>query len=150
MTILWWKPISLPAKRPAIRSLKITTAADPRRLRPAANDHSQRMAVQRLDSISPAGASTQPISMYWSTLSRPALCLMAAALSGSSILQNGERKVAQAEREVLLAGGVINSPQLLMLSGIGDPAKLGGAFHRCPSAALRRRNEPARSYQRER
>jgi 4-pyridoxate dehydrogenase len=29
-----------------------------------------------------------------------------------------------AEREVILAGGVINSPQLLMLSGIGDPAVL--------------------------
>ena len=37
---------------------------------------------------------------------------------------NGERKVAHAEREVLLAGGVINSPQLLMLSGIGDPGEL--------------------------
>jgi 4-pyridoxate dehydrogenase len=31
---------------------------------------------------------------------------------------------AHATREVLLAGGVINSPQLLMLSGIGDPAEL--------------------------
>ena len=29
-----------------------------------------------------------------------------------------------AEREVLLAGGVVNSPQLLMLSGIGDPVEL--------------------------
>ncbi|MFM9972417.1 MAG: GMC family oxidoreductase [Burkholderiales bacterium] len=31
---------------------------------------------------------------------------------------------AHAEREILLAGGVINSPQLLMLSGVGDPAEL--------------------------
>ncbi len=31
---------------------------------------------------------------------------------------------ARADREVILAGGVINSPQLLMLSGIGDPAEL--------------------------
>ena len=30
----------------------------------------------------------------------------------------------RAEREVLLAGGVINSPQVLMLSGIGDPEEL--------------------------
>ena len=30
----------------------------------------------------------------------------------------------RAEREVLLAGGVINSPQLLMLSGIGEPEQL--------------------------
>lgn len=30
-----------------------------------------------------------------------------------------------ARREVILSGGVINSPQLLQLSGIGDPAHLG-------------------------
>jgi choline dehydrogenase-like flavoprotein len=31
----------------------------------------------------------------------------------------------RAEREVILSGGSINSPQLLMLSGIGDPDELG-------------------------
>jgi choline dehydrogenase len=35
-----------------------------------------------------------------------------------------ERHVAYAAREVLLAGGAINSPQLLQLSGIGAPAHL--------------------------
>ncbi|MFN2643940.1 MAG: GMC family oxidoreductase [Burkholderiales bacterium] len=39
--------------------------------------------------------------------------------------QGGQTRLARAEREVLLAGGVINSPQLLMLSGVGDPAELG-------------------------
>lgn len=38
--------------------------------------------------------------------------------------RNGERRVAHAEREVIVAGGVINSPQLLMLSGIGAPDEL--------------------------
>jgi choline dehydrogenase/4-pyridoxate dehydrogenase len=38
--------------------------------------------------------------------------------------RHGETITARAEREVILAGGVINSPQLLMLSGIGDPAEL--------------------------
>ena len=38
--------------------------------------------------------------------------------------QRGESRLARAEREVILAGGVINSPQLLMLSGIGDPEAL--------------------------
>ncbi|MGY8632042.1 GMC family oxidoreductase N-terminal domain-containing protein [Bradyrhizobium sp. 14AA] len=39
--------------------------------------------------------------------------------------QRGARsRLAYATGEVLLAGGVINSPQLLMLSGIGDPAHL--------------------------
>ncbi len=44
--------------------------------------------------------------------------------TGIEYLRNGERVVARAEREIILCGGVINSPQLLMLSGIGDPAQL--------------------------
>ncbi len=36
----------------------------------------------------------------------------------------GRQRVARARREVLLTAGVINSPQLLMLSGIGDPTEL--------------------------
>ncbi len=44
--------------------------------------------------------------------------------AGVEYLVGGERRTARAEREVILAGGVINSPQLLMLSGIGDPETL--------------------------
>jgi 4-pyridoxate dehydrogenase len=36
----------------------------------------------------------------------------------------GKKRTAHAAREVILSGGVINSPQLLMLSGIGDPDHL--------------------------
>ena len=43
---------------------------------------------------------------------------------GVEYLQNGERKTARAEREIILAGGAVNSPQTLMLSGIGDPDEL--------------------------
>jgi choline dehydrogenase/4-pyridoxate dehydrogenase len=43
---------------------------------------------------------------------------------GVEYLSGNERRTAQAEGEVILAGGVINSPQLLMLSGIGDPQVL--------------------------
>jgi choline dehydrogenase/4-pyridoxate dehydrogenase len=43
---------------------------------------------------------------------------------GVEYQKGGTRQVARAEREVILAGGVINSPQLLMLSGIGDPDAL--------------------------
>src|SRR5262252_6946843 len=43
---------------------------------------------------------------------------------GVEYLTGGERHTARAERNIILAGGVINSPQLLMLSGIGDPEAL--------------------------
>jgi choline dehydrogenase/4-pyridoxate dehydrogenase len=43
---------------------------------------------------------------------------------GIEYLKRGHRIRARAAREVILAAGVINSPQLLMLSGIGDPEAL--------------------------
>ena len=43
---------------------------------------------------------------------------------GVEYLKRNQKAVARADREVLVAGGVINSPQLLMLSGIGDPDEL--------------------------
>ncbi len=49
---------------------------------------------------------------------------------GVEYLQGGKLKQVRAAREVIVAGGVINSPQLLMLSGLGDPAEL--AAHRIP------------------
>ncbi|MBV9814208.1 MAG: choline dehydrogenase [Alphaproteobacteria bacterium] len=42
---------------------------------------------------------------------------------GVEYMRGGQHEIAHADREVILAGGVINSPQLLMLSGIGDPAQ---------------------------
>ena len=44
--------------------------------------------------------------------------------AGVEYVKAGETVAAQANRGVILAGGVINSPQLLMLSGIGDPDDL--------------------------
>jgi len=44
--------------------------------------------------------------------------------SGVEYIKNGATVTAHAAREVILCGGVINSPQLLMLSGIGDPDEL--------------------------
>ena len=43
---------------------------------------------------------------------------------GVEYIQGGKTKQARATREVLLAGGTLNSPQVLLLSGIGDAAKL--------------------------
>ena len=68
-------------------------------------------------------------------LSRPNLTVVVEAQATRVLLEgrrargveyrhDGKLETATAAREVILAGGVINSPQLLMLSGIGDPAAL--------------------------
>ena len=44
--------------------------------------------------------------------------------TGIAYVQGGSERVATARREVILAGGPINSPQLLKLSGIGPAAEL--------------------------
>jgi choline dehydrogenase len=46
---------------------------------------------------------------------------------GVAFLRGGVAEEARADREVILAGGTVNSPQLLMLSGIGPASELEGA-----------------------
>jgi 4-pyridoxate dehydrogenase len=68
-------------------------------------------------------------------LKRPNLTVRVGALAtrvvfaghraiGVEYLRGTAIETARAEREVVLCGGAINSPQLLMLSGIGAPAEL--------------------------
>ena len=69
-------------------------------------------------------------------LKRPNLTVQVGASASRIILDRGratgveyfcgnnELKRVAAEREVIVASGVVNSPQLLMLSGIGDPDAL--------------------------
>jgi choline dehydrogenase len=68
-------------------------------------------------------------------LTRPNLTVVAGALTRRIViergraaaveyLEGGEAKTAAADREVLLAGGSYNSPQTLMLSGIGPADEL--------------------------
>lgn len=46
--------------------------------------------------------------------------------TGVEYRQGGRRREARADREVILCGGAVNSPQLLMLSGIGRADDLAG------------------------
>ncbi|WP_102143696.1 GMC family oxidoreductase [Mycobacterium hubeiense] len=86
---------------------------------------------------------TQRRGSRWSTadaylkpvLRRPNLTLLTEATAtrvvfdgtraaGVEFAQDGTRQVVTARREVVLCGGAINSPQLLMLSGVGDRDQL--------------------------
>ena len=88
-------------------------------------------------------AVTQRRGARWSTadaylkpaLRRPNLTLHTQATAtrvlfdgrravGVEFYQLGQRRVVRASREVVLAGGAINSPQLLMLSGVGEREQL--------------------------
>jgi 4-pyridoxate dehydrogenase len=77
-------------------------------------------------------------------LARPNLVVEVGALATRIVLdgqravgieydKDGARTIVRAEREVILSGGSINSPHLLMLSGIGDPVEL--KQHDIPVAA---------------
>jgi choline dehydrogenase len=52
------------------------------------------------------------------------ICVHARRATGVEYLAAGARQIASARREVILAAGAINSPQLLQLSGVGDSARL--------------------------
>ncbi len=52
------------------------------------------------------------------------LILTGKSIDGVEFTHRGRRKTALAHRETILAGGPINSPQLLMLSGIGPAEHL--------------------------
>ncbi|HEY6557726.1 MAG TPA: GMC family oxidoreductase N-terminal domain-containing protein [Polyangiaceae bacterium] len=43
---------------------------------------------------------------------------------GVELLSGGKREVVRARREIVLSGGVVGSPQILMLSGVGPAAHL--------------------------
>ena len=57
----------------------------------------------------------QALCLNWDTNGR---------VQGVDVLHRGVKITLRAEREVLLCGGAVNSPQLLMLSGIGPAAAL--------------------------
>ncbi len=72
--------------------------------------------------LRPAVARGNVTVQTGATVSR--VILSGQKATGVEILRQGRTEQVYANREVILAGGVINSPQLLMLSGIGDPAQL--------------------------
>jgi choline dehydrogenase len=79
-------------------------------------------------------ASTSRAYLY-PAMRRPNLTVETGALTHRVLIESGKAlgveyskdgrlHTARVEREVILSGGVYNSPQLLMLSGVGDPEAL--------------------------
>ncbi|MVS98377.1 GMC family oxidoreductase [Devosia marina] len=74
-------------------------------------------------------------AFLWPALSRPNLRVLTKS-HATKVIFDGKKAVAveyvsrgttrriRATREVILCGGAVNSPQLLQLSGVGDPAHL--------------------------
>ncbi|MGA8402562.1 MAG: GMC family oxidoreductase N-terminal domain-containing protein [Stellaceae bacterium] len=66
---------------------------------------------------------------------------------GVEIIRQGVRETVWAEREVVLCGGTVNSPQLLVLSGIGPADHLTGlgipVVHDAPEVGRNLQNHPA-------
>ena len=91
----------------------------------------QPEGLARLDSTKWKGRRSSPATAHLKpALGRPNLRLETRALARRVIVEGnravgieydhrGARRTVRANREVILSGGAINSPQLLMLSGIG-------------------------------
>lgn len=69
------------------------------------------------------------------------------AATGVSVVREGRRELITASEEVILAGGAINSPHLLMLSGIGAAAALEQhgvrALHDLPGVGRNLQDHPS-------
>jgi choline dehydrogenase-like flavoprotein len=60
----------------------------------------------------------------WTRALAQRLIVEESRATGLELIHNGERKTVRARREIILSAGAVNSPHLLQLSGIGDPALL--------------------------
>jgi choline dehydrogenase-like flavoprotein len=66
----------------------------------------------------------RPNLEIWTGVRVIRLALEGSRVAGVVLAERGETRTLRAEREVVLAGGAINSPRLLMLSGIGAADEL--------------------------
>ena len=121
--------------------------ADAGRLRLPAIDHRPRPPLQCRRRLSaPDLASPEPDRRNQGARDRPAV--LGARAIGVQFENRSGAQTATARGEVILAGGAINTPQLLMLSGIGDPDALASHGIAVKAPLPRRRQESARSLQR--
>lgn len=77
-----------------------------------------------------------PSDYLYNVLARPNMTLLTGAevtrlvmrgskVTGVDLVRDGMAQTVMAAKQVILCAGAINSPKILMLSGIGDPQELG-------------------------
>lgn len=74
-----------------------------------------------------APARRRPNLDIWTQTLARRILIEEGRATGLEVDREGARQIVSARREIVLCGGAINSPQLLQLSGIGDPARLAAA-----------------------
>ncbi len=72
-------------------------------------------------------ALKRPNLTVWTRAVATRIRLDGSRATGLDVLHKGKTVSIAARREIVLAGGAINSPHLLQVSGIGDPAMLKAA-----------------------
>ncbi len=66
----------------------------------------------------------RPNLTVWTKTMVQRIILQDRKATGLSVTRNGEPTTVHARREIVLSAGAINSPQLMQISGIGDPERL--------------------------
>ena len=80
--------------------------------------------LERGEGLSAPRARTEEPDRSSPTRRSRASCSRASAPSASNIVQKKQPHAVRATREVILSGGAVNTPQVLMLSGLGDAETL--------------------------
>ena len=122
---------------PASRGFQCRRARRPRHL---SGDAEERRALERGARLyPPAYGQAAPICASRPTRTPRASCSKASARSASNTARARKLKQIRARREVIVSSGAFQTPQLLMLSGVGDAAALGkhgiASVHHCPASA---------------
>ncbi|MEO8309407.1 MAG: GMC family oxidoreductase N-terminal domain-containing protein [Pseudomonadota bacterium] len=92
--------------------------------------------ISRMEATTGGGKRSSTARAYiYPAMRRPNLTIKTGALAkrvlisnaratGVEFLQDGQAQTVHAQREIIVCGGAYNSPQLLMLSGVGRPDEL--------------------------